>query len=153
TRPHPAPVVQATKEHVARFFGNYEILAEIGRGGMGVVYKARQTTLDRLVALKMILPGELASEDDLKRFRTEAEATARLQHPGIVRVHDVGEVDGKLFYSMDYIDGTSLSRSLVSGPLSGRAAARYLVAIARAIHHAHRHSILHRDLKPSNILL
>jgi tRNA A-37 threonylcarbamoyl transferase component Bud32 len=153
TWPHPAPVVQATREPVARHFGHYEIIAEIGRGGMGVVYKARQATLDRLVALKMILPGELASEDDLKRFRTEAEATARLRHPGIVSVHEVGEIDGKLFYSMDYIDGTSLSRTLASSPLSGRAAARYVVAIARAIHHAHRNGILHRDLKPSNILL
>jgi eukaryotic-like serine/threonine-protein kinase len=136
-----------------RVFGDYELLAEIGRGGMGIVYKARQVDLDRLVALKMILPGDMAGDDDLKRFRIEAEATARLQHPGIVSVHEVGEADGKLYYSMDYIEGPSLAKRLTGGPLTGRVAARYVTAIARAIEHAHRHGILHRDIKPSNILL
>jgi hypothetical protein len=137
----------------ARVFGDYELLDEIGRGGMGVVYRARQVSLDRLVALKMILPGELTGPEDLQRFHTEAEATARLQHPGIVRVHDVGEIDGKLYYSMDYIDGPSLSKRLASGPLPGRVAAGYVAAVAHAIHHAHRNGFLHRDIKPSNILL
>jgi predicted Ser/Thr protein kinase len=136
-----------------RMFGDYELLGEIGRGGMGVVYKARQIALDRLVALKMILPGEFADDEDLRRFHTEAEATAKLQHPGIVRVYEVGEIDGKLYYSMDYIEGPSLSKRLASGPLPGRTAARYVAAVARAIHYAHRNGILHRDLKPSNILL
>jgi predicted Ser/Thr protein kinase len=150
---HPVAPSRGESSRTARIFGDYELLAEIGRGGMGVVYRARQTNLDRLVALKMILPGELASDDDLRRFHTEAEATARLQHPGIVRVHEVGEVDGRLFYSMDYIDGSSMAKLLASGPLPGRTAARHLAAVARAIHHAHQHGILHRDLKPSNILL
>ena len=136
-----------------REFGDYEILEEVARGGMGVVYKARQKGLNRIVALKMILPGRLANADDLNRFRTEAEATARLQHPNIVTVYDVGEVDGQHFYSMDFIDGPSLSKKLAQGPLPGRAAARYVKTIARAMHHAHCHDILHRDLKPNNILL
>lgn len=134
-------------------FGSYEILGEIGRGGMGIVYKARQKTLDRLVALKTILPGGAASDDDLQRFRVEAEAAARLQHPNIVAVHEIGLVDGQHFYSMDFIDGPSLSQRLRDGPLPGRAAARYAMIIARAMHHAHKHNILHRDLKPSNVLL
>lgn len=134
-------------------FGDYELLNEIGRGGMGVVFKARQTGLNRIVALKMILPGSLATDEDLQRFRTEAEATARLQHPHIVTVHAVGAVAGRHFYSMDFVDGPSLAQRLTDGPLPERVAARYLVAIARAIHHAHQQSILHRDLKPSNILL
>jgi tRNA A-37 threonylcarbamoyl transferase component Bud32 len=134
-------------------FGNYELLQELARGGMGVVYKARQKSLNRIVALKMILPGRLTSAEDLERFRREAEATARLQHPNIVAVHEVGEVEGQHFYSMDFIDGPSLARRLTQGPLPSRVAARYVMLIARAIDHVHRHGILHRDLKPSNILL
>jgi tRNA A-37 threonylcarbamoyl transferase component Bud32 len=136
-----------------RRFGDYEILGELGRGGMGVVYKARQAKLNRLVALKMLLPGDLAGPEDLLRFRTEAEATAALQHPHIVRVHEVGEVEGRPFFSMDFIDGGSLAQKLADGPLPGQVAARYVGAVARAIHYAHGHRILHRDLKPSNILL
>lgn len=150
---HPGQSCPSPSGVPVRIFGDYEILGEIGRGGMGVVYKARQIALDRLVAWKMILPGEFAGEEDLRRFHTEAEATAKLQHPGIVRVHEVGEIDGKLYYSMDYIDGPSLAKRLASGPLPGRVAARYVAAVARAIHYAHRNGILHRDLKPSNILL
>jgi serine/threonine protein kinase len=134
-------------------FGDYELIAEIARGGMGVVYRARQKGLERIVALKMILPGRLANAEDLQRFRIEAEATARLQHPNIVAVHEVGEVEGQHFYSMDFIDGPSLAKRLADGPISGRQAARYLMTIARAMHHAHSHGILHRDLKPSNVLL
>jgi serine/threonine protein kinase len=136
-----------------QFFGEYELLAEIGRGGMGVVYRARHATLNRVVALKMILPGAGLSATDLQRFRTEAESTAQLRHPNIVSLHAVGEIDGRHFYSMDFIDGPSLGQRLAAGPLPGRRAARYLATIARAIHHAHQHGILHRDLKPSNILL
>jgi predicted Ser/Thr protein kinase len=134
-------------------FGNYELLKEIARGGMGVVYKARQKSLDRIVAVKMILPGPKAKPEDLERFRLEAEATARLQHPNIVTVYEVGEINGQPFYSMDFIDGPSLSQRMLQGPLPGRQAARYAMTIARALHHAHSHGILHRDIKPSNILL
>jgi serine/threonine protein kinase len=145
----PSPDNQA----VARTFGDYDLLSEIARGGMGVVYRARQKGLNRVVALKMILDGRLAGPDDLQRFLAEAEAAARLQHPNIVAVHEVGEVDGQYFFSMEYIAGPSLAQKLAPGPLPSRVAARYVRATARAVHHAHRHNILHRDLKPSNILL
>jgi hypothetical protein len=134
-------------------FGDYELLGEIGRGGMGVVFKARDRGLDRVVAIKMILPNALPGPAELQRFHTEAAAAARLQHPNIVAVHRVGVIDGRPFYSMDYIDGPSLAQRLVNGPLPGRTAARYLAPVARAIHYAHRQGILHRDLKPGNILL
>jgi len=137
----------------AGVFGDYELLEEIGRGGMGVVYKARQISLNRVVALKMVLAGRLADEDDLQRFRTEAESAGRLQHPNIVAVHEVGSVDGQHFFSMEYIDGTSLAKRLAAGPLSGRTAARYVRQIAHAVHCAHEHGTLHRDLKPGNIML
>src|SRR5262245_34253176 len=140
---------KAVADGPARLFSDYELLVEIGRDGMNVIYKARQLTLNRIVALKMILPGHLASKDDLDRFRHEAEATAQLQHPSIVAVYDVGELDDQHFYSMEYVEGKSLSQRLESGPLSPRAAARFALNIARAINHAHRHNILHRDLKPS----
>jgi hypothetical protein len=144
TDPAPVPI---------RSFGNYEVLAEIARGGMGVVYKARQQGLNRLVALKMILAGSLAGPEELKRFRTEAEATARLSHPNIVAVYEVGDVDGQLFFSMELIEGRTLAHRLAEGPLPSRTAARYVRRLAQAVHYAHRQGILHRDLKPSNILL
>jgi len=134
-------------------FGDYELIREVGRGGMGIVYRARQVSLDRVVALKMILAGRLATTEDLLRFQTEAEAAGRLQHPNIVAVHEVREVDGQHFFSMDFIDGVSLAEKIRSGPLPSRSAARYFRIIARAVHHAHRQGILHRDLKPSNILI
>jgi len=134
-------------------FGDYEILKEIARGGMGVVYQARQISLDRIVAIKMILPGSCANPDDLARFRLEAEATAKLRHPNIVTVHEVGCINGQPYYSMDYIGGPSLSQRVAPGPLPGRIAARLMMIVARALHHAHIHGILHRDIKPANILL
>jgi serine/threonine protein kinase len=145
-RPDPA-------EAVPQAFGDYEILREVARGGMGVVYKARQVTLDRVVALKMILAGRLAGADDLQRFLTEATAVARLKHPNIVTVHEVGQVDGQQFYSMEFVEGQTLAHKLACGPLPGRAAARYVAQVARAVHYAHRQGVLHRDLKPSNIMI
>src|SRR5947209_1796927 len=136
-----------------RVFGAYELLKEVARGGMGVVYRARQTTLNRTVALKMILAGKLADAGDVQRFRTEAEAAARLSHPNIVAVHEVGAIDGQHFFSMDFIEGTSLARRLIGGPIPGREAARYMRQIARGVHYAHRQGIPHRDLKPANIML
>jgi WD40 repeat protein/tRNA A-37 threonylcarbamoyl transferase component Bud32 len=131
----------------------YEILAELGRGGMGVVYKARQTKLQRLVALKMILAGGHASAADLARFRTEAESIARLQHPNIVQVFEVGEHQGKAFFSLEYCDGGSLAEKLKGTPLPPKEAATLVETLARAMASAHEKGIVHRDLKPANVLL
>jgi serine/threonine-protein kinase len=152
----PAPTLplrHTCPEIVPRHVGKFECLCELGRGGMGVVFKARQTDLDRTIALKMLLPGAFANDDDVQRFRTEAQAAAGLSHPNIVRVFEVGEFDGRPFLSMEFIDGPTLSKRLLQGPIPGRVAARYLVAIARALQHAHEHGILHRDLKPANVLV
>ncbi|HZU39011.1 MAG TPA: serine/threonine-protein kinase [Gemmataceae bacterium] len=136
-----------------RTFGDYELLEEIGRGGMGVVYKARQRSLDRVVAVKMILRGALASPAELARFRAEATAAAHLEHPHIVPVHEVGDCDGEAYFSMRYVEGKTLSALTAAGPLPPRRAAEYLLAITEAVAHAHRHGVLHRDLKPSNIIV
>jgi WD40 repeat protein len=131
----------------------YEVLGELGRGGMGVVYKARHVQLDRVVALKMVLPGAEARADDLARFRAEALAVARLQHPNIVQVYEVGEHQGRPFFSMEYVDGGSLSPRVRGTPLPPRAAAELVEMLARAVHHAHERGVVHRDLKPANVLL
>jgi WD40 repeat protein/serine/threonine protein kinase len=134
-------------------FGDYELLAEIARGGMGVVYRARQISLDRIVAVKMLLAGPLAGKDFIQRFRTESAAVASLQHPNIVAIHEVGFTDGQHFFAMDYVEGLTLAELVAKGPLPARQAATYLKTIAEAIHFAHERNVLHRDLKPSNVLI
>lgn len=134
-------------------FGDYRLLEEVGRGGMGVVYRAEQISLHRTVAVKMILKDTLASDSERDRFFAEARATAQLQHPGIVPVYDVGEIDGRPYFAMQYIQGRTLQDWINSGGLDERQSVRIVESIARAVHFAHENGVLHRDLKPSNILI
>lgn len=136
-----------------RYFGDYVLLEEIARGGMGVVFKARQIPLNRIVAVKMILSGQLASEDDVKRFYAEAEAAANLDHPNIVPIFEVGQLEGQHYFSMGLIEGESLDRKIRLGPLEPRDAAEIVKTISHAIAHAHNQGVIHRDLKPGNILI
>jgi tRNA A-37 threonylcarbamoyl transferase component Bud32 len=136
-----------------RYFGDYELDSEIARGGMGVVYKARQVTLNRTVAIKMILAGQLADDLAVDRFHAEAEAAANLKHPNIVAIHEVGQHDGHHYFSMDYIEGRNLAEWAAGEPVSLVKAATLVKTIAQAIHYAHQRGTLHRDLKPSNILI
>jgi WD40 repeat protein/tetratricopeptide (TPR) repeat protein/predicted Ser/Thr protein kinase len=131
----------------------YEVLRELGRGGMGVVYLARHLRLDRLVALKMILAGFTAGPEERARFRKEAEAVAHLQHPNIVQVYEVGEAGGRPYLALEHVDGDSLARKLAGTPLPARQAAGLMETLARAIHVAHQQAIVHRDLNPANVLL
>jgi WD40 repeat protein/tRNA A-37 threonylcarbamoyl transferase component Bud32 len=131
----------------------YEILEELGQGGMGVVYKARQTGLNRLVALKMILASACASSQTRARFHTEAVAAGRLQHPHIVQIYDIGEHCGQPYFSLELVEGGTLAQKLVGQPQPAGDAARLIETLARAVHNAHQHGIIHRDLKPANILL
>jgi serine/threonine-protein kinase len=138
---------------VGQTFGDFELIEEIGRGGMGVVYKAWQKSLHRVVALKMILRGEHATKADLARFQVEAHAAAQLEHPNIVPVYTTGEHDGQSYFCMRYVEGETLGSLLARGPMRPRDAATLLAEIARGVEYAHHHGILHRDLKPSNILI
>jgi tetratricopeptide (TPR) repeat protein len=147
--PAPAPLLRGAPAVVA----GYEILEVLGRGGMGIVYKARQVGLGRLTALKMILAGTHASFEDVQRFQVEAEAVARLQHPNIVQIYEIGRHDGLPFFSLEFCAGGSLAHKLTQTPMSVRESAALIEKLARAIHYAHRQGIVHRDLKPANVLL
>ncbi len=143
TEPAPSPAAQ---------LGDYDLLEEIGHGGMGVVFRARQRSLDRIVAVKLMRTGD-ANEEERRRFAREAQAVARLQHPNIVQIYEVGEAGGQPFFSLEFVEGESLAHRLNGTPLAARQAAALVEVLARAIHYAHGKGIIHRDLKPSNVLL
>jgi serine/threonine protein kinase len=151
--PEAPSAVPADHFALPREFGGYELVSRIGRGGMGIVFRARQKRPDRTVALKVIATGELASTAAVERFRTEAQAAARLEHPNIVPVYEVGQHGTWQYFSMRLIEGPTLAQSLAGKPMPPDRAAALMAKIARAVHHAHQRGILHRDLKPSNILL
>lgn len=136
-----------------RYMGDYALLDEIARGGMGVVFRARQLSLNRIVALKMILAGAFASDEEVRRFYLEAEAAAQLDHPGIVPIYEVGQYEGHHYFSMGFVDGSSLARRLVDGPLPPLDAAQIARQVAEAVQYAHSKGVIHRDLKPGNILI
>ena len=147
---------EAVPYSLPRDFGPYELLEEVGRGGMGVVYKARQKALDRVVAVKMILSTHLASPEHIRRFQVEAWAASRVRHPNITQIHDVGQHHGQHYFAMEHVEGESLAARIArpgAAGLSFETSARLIATVARAVQHLHAHGIVHRDLKPSNILL
>ena len=152
TPPHSDQLIRG-KHGAPIEFGDYELLEEIGRGSQGVVYRARQKSLNRIVALKVIALGHWATEPHVKRFRREAEAAARLNHPGIVPIYEVGERDGACYFSMGLVEGGQLDAMLEREPMPIRSAVELIVKLARTVQYAHEHNILHRDIKPGNILL
>jgi predicted Ser/Thr protein kinase len=151
--PPPDHTATETTDRLPRDFGSYKLLREIGRGGMGVVYLAHQRGLERQVALKMILAANLASAEHVRRFQAEARAAAQLTHPHIVSIHEVGQLHGQYYFTMDYVAGQSLAQRLAQGPMAIDDAVRLMRDVARAVAHLHAQGIVHRDLKPSNILL
>lgn len=144
---------ELTEKQLPTTFGDFELIEEIGRGGMGVVYRARQQSLGREVALKLILLDHLASETDRARFYAEARAAAKLEHPHIVPVYDLGDVQGRPYISMKLIEGSTLSTQLQNGHMDGKSAAKLLIPLCQAVQYAHENSVLHRDVKPSNIMI
>ncbi len=149
--PHDKKTAQAAE--LLGELGDYELLEEVGRGGQGVVFRARQKTLNRTVALKVISLGQWASKAHVKRFRREAEAAASLEHRGIVPIHEVGERDGSCYFSMKFVEGGQLDEVARREPMPIRRAVELIAKVARTVHYAHEHGILHRDIKPGNILL
>src|SRR5262245_9371062 len=148
-----ARAASAKPLEVIRYFGDYELLGELARGGMGVVYRARQVSLNRAVALKMILAGQLATEAEVRRFYQEAEAAAGLDHPGIVPIYEVGQHEGQHYYAMGFIEGCSLTQRVAEGPLPLAEAANLVRQAAEAVEYAHHRGVIHRDLKPANVLI
>src|SRR5262245_58671887 len=146
-------LLEPTIARMLKDFGDYELLEEVGRGGQGVVFRARQKSLNRIVALKVIKLGEWASKAHVKRFRREAEAAAGLEHPGIVPIHEVGERDGSCYFSMKFVEGGQLDEVVKRTPMSIRQSVELIAKVASTVHYAHEHGILHRDIKPGNILL
>jgi len=145
----PAPSPAGTLPRL----GDYELLEEVARGGMGIVYRARQVSLNRIVAVKLMRDSAPAGAEELKRFKVEAGAAAKLKHPHIVAIHEVGEQNGRHYFAMDLVEGGDLARHTREGPLPPRQAAELVATIAEAVQHAHEKGVLHRDLKPANVLL